>query len=175
MSTTPLAAIRKNVSMLAPVARKLLKSLLLVVLATTLLSPLESLARKKDPPVNTALGALQSIEVKTFQPLFDPTSPVHANPEIAEYIRHQLEQSLILPIASPAQAQLQVNCNNAACLSITAKIYTEKGKPPIWSYKQGTYWFVDVPKNPKTLAKNIVRHLEVDYQAATRNRLPAIH
>jgi hypothetical protein len=114
------------------------------------------------------LGSIESFEVKTGQTLFAPREAL-ANPQILEHIRVLLDNSAVLPTASPAQASIQVTCDNPYCLSITASVTANvKCAKPLWQFSQRTFWFLDVPKKPTTMAKAIVDKLESSYQSVTK-------
>jgi hypothetical protein len=124
------------------------------------------LAAKISPAsVDPLLGTIESFEVKAGQTLFEPREAL-ANPQILEHIRTLLDNGTVLPTASPAQASIQVTCDGPYCLTITASVTANvKGAKPLWQFKQRTFWFLDVPKKPTTMAKAIINQLESNYQA----------
>jgi hypothetical protein len=119
--------------------------------------------------ISPALAQIQNFEVAAFTPHFS-TTPQFPPPELYEYVRAGMQQSGAFSLGSPADGRLNLNCQGLACRTVVASIVGPTGT--VWEYPQQAYWFFDMPKDLKRMARNVVRQLETDrkkslaYQAA---------
>ncbi len=140
-----------------------------VVLGTTTLA----WAKEKETEVVdfAKLSALKSFEVEPLHDTYDPDVQ-HVDAELYSYLGSNLEKSGVVPMASPAEGVIHLDChgNEFRCAQITARITLGKNGPVVWSkvFKNATF-FTLLHREQKEVAKEIADHLAQTYQKAWKN------
>ncbi|MEB3245796.1 MAG: hypothetical protein VKJ06_07425 [Vampirovibrionales bacterium] len=140
-----------------------------------------------------ALTEMASFEVVPWHQVFG-TQRLRVLPEVVAHLQTALNSQEILPVASPAQAQLHVRCIDTskakrgpvtdACKQIEAFVTTQTVVPSanpgggqktvnrvIWQTHADMFalngpWFMNIAKDSRQIAQQIIDQLVADYTAA---------
>jgi hypothetical protein len=123
----------------------------------------------KQAVLSPELGALQSIEVRSFEQRDFSVSRDASPPELAEYARTAIQNDERLRYASPGQGVLHFYCDAPGCSKIRAELTQGESGPVLWQAVEMYRPMVTLTEpDPRKLAKRLIERLASDYEKALK-------